>query len=155
MHRLEFWRITSHGVWKLDSFSHAHYVLRRVDSLKMNLGHKMNLATKWILPQNILFFMNLRGDALNLFSVVLEGWTLPKLYLEGENPLQWQLQRLQLSDQPIMSSPSRIAFGSCNSQDLQNNLWPIIEERKPAGFIWGGDSIYAGEYQHYVRVFSY
>ncbi|KAI2505744.1 PhoD-like phosphatase [Fragilaria crotonensis] len=39
--------------------------------------------------------------------------------------------------------PSRIAFGSCNNQDLQNNLWPIIERRKPAGFVWGGDSIYA------------
>jgi hypothetical protein len=41
--------------------------------------------------------------------------------------------------------PSRIAFGSCNNQDLQNNLWPVIEKRKPAGFIWGGDSIYAGK----------
>jgi hypothetical protein len=42
------------------------------------------------------------------------------------------------------SKPSRIAFGSCNDQDRQNNLWPIIESRKPAAFIWGGDSIYAG-----------
>lgn len=42
--------------------------------------------------------------------------------------------------------PSRIAFGSCNEQDLQNNMWPIIEKRDPVAFIWGGDAIYAGTY---------
>ena len=42
------------------------------------------------------------------------------------------------------SKKSRIAFGSCNDQDLKNNLWPIIESRDPAAFIWGGDAIYAG-----------
>ena len=41
--------------------------------------------------------------------------------------------------------PSRIAFGSCNDQDKQNNLWQIIEARNPAAFIWGGDAIYAGK----------
>jgi hypothetical protein len=40
--------------------------------------------------------------------------------------------------------PSRIAFGACNDQDQQNSLWPVIESRKPAAFIWGGDAIYAG-----------
>ena len=39
---------------------------------------------------------------------------------------------------------NRIAFGSCNDQDLRNDLWPIIESRDPAAFIWGGDAIYAG-----------
>jgi hypothetical protein len=43
-------------------------------------------------------------------------------------------------------SKSRIAFGSCNVQDVQNNLWPIIESRKPAAFIWGGDAIYADQH---------
>ena len=42
-----------------------------------------------------------------------------------------------------MPSPSRIAFGSCNEQDQQNDFWPIIANRKPAAFIWGGDAIYA------------
>ena len=42
------------------------------------------------------------------------------------------------------NKPSRIAFGSCNEQDRQNNLWPIIESRRPAAFVWGGDAIYAG-----------
>ena len=41
--------------------------------------------------------------------------------------------------------PSRIAFGSCNDQDMVNNLWGIIESRNPAAFIWGGDAIYAGK----------
>jgi hypothetical protein len=46
-------------------------------------------------------------------------------------------------DESDSSKHSRIAFGSCNDQDVQNNLWPIIESRKPAAFIWGGDAIYA------------
>jgi alkaline phosphatase D len=41
-------------------------------------------------------------------------------------------------------APSRLAFGSCNEQDMQNKLWPIIQERNPTAFIWGGDAIYAG-----------
>jgi hypothetical protein len=36
------------------------------------------------------------------------------------------------------TEPSRIAFGSCNDQDNVNNLWPIIESRNPAAFVWGG-----------------
>jgi len=43
----------------------------------------------------------------------------------------------------MAESSSRIAFGSCNEQDMQNDFWPIIAARKPAGFIWGGDAIYA------------
>jgi hypothetical protein len=46
----------------------------------------------------------------------------------------------------MTAKTSRIAFGSCNDQDRKNNLWPIIESRNPAAFIWGGDSIYAGNY---------
>ena len=41
---------------------------------------------------------------------------------------------------------NRIAFGSCNNHDLVNNLWPVIESRSPAAFIWGGDAIYADEH---------
>lgn len=37
----------------------------------------------------------------------------------------------------------RIAFGSCNDQSRLNPFWPILEERKPAAFIWGGDAIYS------------
>jgi hypothetical protein len=37
------------------------------------------------------------------------------------------------------NSPSRLAFGSCNDQDLQNNLWSVVASRKPSAFVWGGD----------------
>jgi hypothetical protein len=47
------------------------------------------------------------------------------------------------SEQEESDSKHRIAFGSCNDQDVQNNLWPVIESRKPAAFIWGGDAIYS------------
>lgn len=52
-----------------------------------------------------------------------------------------------MSERPI----SRIAFGACNDQDAKNNLWPIIESRQPAAFVWGGDAIYAGTYLCEVR----
>jgi hypothetical protein len=40
--------------------------------------------------------------------------------------------------------PHRIHFASCNDQDLENKLWPVIESRNPTAFVWAGDSIYAG-----------
>ncbi|GKY98189.1 hypothetical protein MPSEU_000776700 [Mayamaea pseudoterrestris] len=42
---------------------------------------------------------------------------------------------------------NRIAFGSCNNQDLTNKLWPVITSRSPTAFIWGGDAIYADEHK--------
>lgn len=44
-----------------------------------------------------------------------------------------------------MALPSRIAFGSCNNQNLQNDFWPIIAARQPRAFVWGGDAIYADQ----------
>ena len=35
-----------------------------------------------------------------------------------------------------------LAFGSCDNQNLSNNLWNDIEKNKPAVWIWGGDNIY-------------
>jgi len=45
-----------------------------------------------------------------------------------------------------MRQKNRIAFGACNDQDKQNNLWAVIESRDPTAFIWGGDAVYAGEF---------
>ena len=36
-----------------------------------------------------------------------------------------------------------IAFGSCNRQNVQNNLWYDIIAQNPKVWIWGGDNIYA------------
>lgn len=38
---------------------------------------------------------------------------------------------------------SRIAFGSCNSQDKPQPLWSSIQEEDPDLWIWTGDNIYA------------
>jgi alkaline phosphatase D len=54
------------------------------------------------------------------------------------------LNMVHRREQETAEGPFRIAFGSCNDQDHQNNLWPIIESRRPAAFVWGGDAIYAG-----------
>ena len=36
-----------------------------------------------------------------------------------------------------------IAFGSCNNQNLPNDLWREIIKNDPDVWIWGGDNIYA------------
>ncbi len=43
----------------------------------------------------------------------------------------------------VFSAPlERIAFGSCNKQDLPQPLWPVITAWKPQLWIWLGDNIY-------------
>ncbi|GBG24007.1 Hypothetical Protein FCC1311_081051 [Hondaea fermentalgiana] len=37
----------------------------------------------------------------------------------------------------------RIDFGSCNNVNLSQPLWPLIVERAPDAWVWGGDNIYA------------
>jgi len=37
---------------------------------------------------------------------------------------------------------SRIAFGSCNNQNLTQPIWSSMIERNPSVFVWGGDAIY-------------
>ena len=36
-----------------------------------------------------------------------------------------------------------LSFGSCNNQNIQNNLWAPILRHQPDLFIWGGDIIYS------------
>lgn len=36
-----------------------------------------------------------------------------------------------------------LSFGSCNNQNIQNNLWEPILSHDPDLFIWGGDIIYS------------
>jgi hypothetical protein len=70
---------------------------------------------------------------------------LPCIYLKKSG--------LDPNSQIMKMMPSnRIAFGSCNEQNLENSLWPIIEERAPAAFIWGGDAIYGGEFRREIMV---
>ena len=36
-----------------------------------------------------------------------------------------------------------IAFGSCNRETVNHNLWESILKENPNVWIWGGDNIYA------------
>ena len=43
----------------------------------------------------------------------------------------------------IKTNPvTRLAFGSCNNQDLPQPLWPFIIDSKPDVWVWLGDNIY-------------
>ena len=46
------------------------------------------------------------------------------------------------------SHPDRIQFGSCNSQHYEQILWHHMKERKPAAFVWGGDAVYADDFEY-------
>ena len=48
-----------------------------------------------------------------------------------------------LCNPPIQPSISKIAFGSCNRQNLKQPLWQPIVNSKPDIFIWLGDLVYA------------
>jgi len=37
---------------------------------------------------------------------------------------------------------TRIAFGSCNRQNLPQPIWPVIASAQPDLWIWGGDCVY-------------
>jgi alkaline phosphatase D len=39
-----------------------------------------------------------------------------------------------------------IAFGSCDNQKLENNLWPAVLKNNPNVWVWGGDNIYSDTY---------
>lgn len=43
----------------------------------------------------------------------------------------------------ISTNTFTIAFGSCNNQNLQNNLWQEVSKSNPNLWIWGGDIIYS------------
>ena len=38
--------------------------------------------------------------------------------------------------------PTKIAFGSCATQETENVMWPAIQAHDPDAFIWLGDNIY-------------
>jgi alkaline phosphatase D len=41
-----------------------------------------------------------------------------------------------------IGSPYRLAFGSCNKQEYNQDLWSDVIQAKPAMFMWIGDAIY-------------
>ena len=38
---------------------------------------------------------------------------------------------------------TKIGIGSCNNQNYPQNIWPVIQEKRPQLWIWLGDNIYA------------
>lgn len=41
---------------------------------------------------------------------------------------------------------TRVAFGSCNRQNLPQPLWPVIADTQPDLWIWAGDNVYGDSY---------
>eukprot|EP01130_Rhizamoeba_saxonica_P018017 TRINITY_DN8908_c0_g2_i1.p1 TRINITY_DN8908_c0_g2~~TRINITY_DN8908_c0_g2_i1.p1 ORF type:complete len:396 (-),score=60.06 TRINITY_DN8908_c0_g2_i1:64-1251(-) len=51
---------------------------------------------------------------------------------------------LLLGIQTCISQPiQKIAFGSCNRQYLEQDIWPKISEKSPDLFVWLGDVVYS------------
>jgi hypothetical protein len=87
----------------------------------------------------------------NSVAYTVEMPTIPATSTLPKEPMPTNLWTTATSyhHQPVttpLNRKNRIAFASCNDQDNQNNLWPIIQAREPAAFVWGGDAIYAGTF---------
>ena len=54
-----------------------------------------------------------------------------------------------------IESDFTIAFGSCNKEQLPNNLWTEIQKDNPNVWIWGGDNIYADTHDMSVMAQKY
>jgi len=52
----------------------------------------------------------------------------------------------------ITSGSFIIAFGSCNNNHIENNMWQEIDQNKPDVWVWGGDIIYADNYDNDMDV---
>lgn len=50
-----------------------------------------------------------------------------------------------LEQKTVNNNPNyyTIAFGSCDNQEIKNELWESIESNNPSIWIWGGDNIYS------------
>ena len=79
------------------------------------------------------------GKAVTLDNVASSNAATP---LQQQEPVA----NSTLSRTYVRLRPSRLAFASCNSQNLSQPLWPIIASRRPAAFVWGGDAIYADDF---------
>jgi len=51
------------------------------------------------------------------------------------------------SHYPRRHPPSRILFGSCNSQEHEQVIWPSVLHRNATSFVWAGDAIYADAFE--------
>lgn len=59
-----------------------------------------------------------------------------------------------LASEPT-TSPTRIAFGSCNHQRLPQPLWSVIRDQQPDLWIWTGDIIYGDSADYAVLQSKY
>jgi alkaline phosphatase D len=50
---------------------------------------------------------------------------------------------LDLTITENQSNPYTIAFGSCDNQEIKNDLWESIDANHPSVWIWGGDNVYS------------
>ena len=67
-----------------------------------------------------------------------------------------QVQSLYVGqDLPLDSTLTTIAIGSCNRQDLPQEMWPFILKKEPQLWIWLGDNIYGDSEDMQVMIDKY
>ncbi|HFS67207.1 MAG TPA: alkaline phosphatase family protein, partial [Flavobacteriia bacterium] len=49
----------------------------------------------------------------------------------------------KIQEKSDFKSDVTLSFGSCNNQNIKNNLFKEILKNKPTAFVWGGDIIYS------------
>lgn len=61
---------------------------------------------------------------------------------------------MEAPPQPAEERPSRILFGSCNSQHYAPVLWPAMASRRASALVWAGDAVYADDFAPTLRVWK-
>ena len=71
-----------------------------------------------------------------------------RILRENENAKEESIEMMEANattNDEKSNSPSRIIFGSCNSQYYEQPLWKVIQDRNPTAFVWAGDAVYADD----------
>lgn len=72
---------------------------------------------------------------------------MKKIFLIGLITVFWSCQKANLSSKTNQVSEQKtdfvLSFGSCNNQEIPNELWKEIVKNDPNIWVWGGDVIYS------------
>lgn len=78
------------------------------------------------------------------FCVILKVNKMKKyVFLLGITLALWNCKSNVAATTKTKTNTFKIAFGSCNKQEVENLLWDDILAEHPDLWIWGGDNIYA------------
>lgn len=136
---------------------------KHVNSKILRRGYKINVYVICRLINSVIFGHKIK---VIMHRIVIVGFIL---FLAGCQT-QKEEDGTKLTDQtqpdhvqslyvgqdlPLDSTLTTIAIGSCNRQDLPQEMWPFILKKEPQLWIWLGDNIYGDSEDMQVMIDKY